>query len=175
MFVRYDFPTAGRQCPIPCQRSHLPPSAFPKLEGESGARPGGCCQGLSLITIRVHLINIPRGHGPCLASPPGILLWRGSGSGEGEGATGVHSGSSDHARAWPAPALSSLKPFLCPAPRAQGRPLYFQFIQIHSTKPHHPGPGGLLALSPRPPWEDTSRPFSEPVGTERSRSQPPVL
>lgn len=89
------FPTAERQCPIPCQRSHLPPSAFQKLEGESGAQPGGPCQGLSLITIRAGLINIPRGLRPCLASPPasccGEALCIGGGA-------GTHSGPS--AEAW---------------------------------------------------------------------------
>lgn len=28
-------------------------------------------------------------------------------------------------------------------------------------------PRALLALSPRPPWEDASGPFSEPVGTKK--------
>lgn len=110
------FPQPGDNAPIPCQRSHLPPSAFPKLEGESGARPGGRCQGLSLITIRVRLINLPRGHRPCLARPPSIPLWRGSVCRGAGGKRLVHTiASSDHA--WPGPPLSSPKPFLCPAPR----------------------------------------------------------
>lgn len=138
------FPTAGRQCPIPCQRSHLPPSAFPKLEGESGPWPGRSCQGLSLITIRACLINIPRGCRPCLAGPLASCCGGALCSGLGWGWLVPTLAPMTVCWPWPGPALGSLKPFPCPALLAQCRPLHFQFIQIHSAKPHH--------LSPEPCW-----------------------
>lgn len=134
------FPTAGRQCPISCQRPHLPPSAFPKLEGESGAWPGRRCQGLSLITIRARLINIPRGCRPCLASPLASCCGGALCAGLGWGWL-VHTlAPVTVCWAWPWPSSQLSEAFLCLAPLAQYKPLHFQFIQIHGAKPHHPGP-----------------------------------
>lgn len=159
------FPTAGRQCPILCQRSHLPPSAFPKLEGESGAWPGRHCQGLSLITIRAHLINIPRGCRLRLAGP--LASCRGGALCAGLGLVGAHTGSSDCVLglAWACSQLSealSVPSTSCPV-----QTFAFPVYPDPQCKTTSPRPRAALALSPRPSWEDASGPFSELVGIEK--------
>lgn len=101
-----------------------------------------------------------------LGWPPSILLWRGSVCRAGLGMAGAHIGSSDHVLglAWACSRLSEALPV--PGSACPVQTFAFPVYPDPQCKTTSPKPRALLALSPRPPWEDASGLFSKPVGIE---------
>lgn len=85
----------------------------------------------------------------------------------GLGMAGAYTGSNDRvlALAWACSRLSEALPVsrsACPV-----QTFAFPVYPDPQCKTTSPKPRALLALSPRPPWEDASGLFSKPVGIEK--------
>lgn len=80
----------------------------------------------------------------------------------GLGAAGAHTGSSDHVLGL-SQACSQLSEALpVPGSACPVQTFAFPVYPDPQCKTTSPNPGALLTLSPRPPWEDASGPFSKP-------------